>query len=158
MNYFNNLYTLIEIAINNGVEDRRLPILSRFLNEKNVYAIQKDYPELTKFIPYCRWYVIQDRNVMAMSAYIYDVYKKTGLLPSLEDYDINPDIEKLEHWQYINPLVFEINPESGFEFAEKYKKEIEKFINYGLIIYEDNSYRLSDKGRDISNSVLCEFV
>ena len=46
----------------------------------------------------------------------------------------------------------------GFEIEEKYKKEIDKFINYGLIIYEDNSYRLSDKGRDISNSVLCEFV
>lgn len=119
MNYFNNLYTLIEIAINNGIGDNRLAILSRLLNEKNVYSIQKDYPELVKFIPYCRWYIVQGRNVLAMSAYVYDVYKKTGLLPSLDDYDINPDIEKLEHWQYINPLVFEINPESGFDFAEK---------------------------------------
>ena len=59
------------------------------------------------------------RNMLAMSAYIYDVYRDTGILPNIEDCDINPDTEKLEHWQYINPIVFEINPETGFDFAEK---------------------------------------
>lgn len=119
MNYFNNLYTLIEIAINNNIEDNKISALSKYLNEKDIYSIKEKYPELTKFIPYCRWYLIQGRNVLAMSAYVYDMYKKTGLLPSLNDYDINPDTEKLEHWQYINPLMFEINPESDFEFAEE---------------------------------------
>lgn len=56
--------------------------------------------------------------MLAMSAYIYDVYTETGLLPNLEDVDIDPNTEKLEHWQYINPLVFEINPETGFDFAK----------------------------------------
>ena len=119
MNYFNNLYTLIEIAINNNIEDNKISALSKYLNEKDIYSIKEKYPELTKFIPYCRWYLIQGRNVLAMSAYVYDMYKKTGLLPSLNDYDINPNTEKLEHWQYINPLMFEINPESDFEFAEE---------------------------------------
>lgn len=54
-----------------------------------------------------------------MSAYIYDLYKDTGLLPNLDDIDLNPSIEKLEHWQYISPLSFEINPDADFEFAEK---------------------------------------
>ena len=123
MNYFDNLYTLIEIAINHNIEDAKIGALSKYLNDKNVYSIKENYPELTKFIPYCRWYIIQGRNILAMSAYIYDVYKTTGLLPSLDDFDVNPDVEKLEHWQYINPLIFEINPESGFEFAEKIFKD-----------------------------------
>lgn len=118
MNYFGNLYTLIEIAINNNVEDGRLGTLSRILNKKDIYVLKEKFPELEKFIPYCSWYVIQGKNMLAMSAYLYDIYKQTGILPNMQEIDINPDIEKLEHWQYINPLIFEINPESGFEFAE----------------------------------------
>lgn len=118
MNYFDSLYTLIEIAMNHNIEGRDLSTLSKFLNEKNLYSIKEKFPELVKFIPYCDWYVLQGRNVLAMSAYIYDVYKQTGLLPEVNDSDINPDIEKLEHWQYVNPLVFQINPDNGFDFAE----------------------------------------
>lgn len=119
MNYFGNLYTLIEIAINHNIDNARISPLSIYLNKKDLFSIKEKYPELVKFIPYCRWYVIQGRNVLAMSAYIYDMYKQTGLLPNIDEFDINPDVEKLEHWQYINPLVFEINPETEFEFAEK---------------------------------------
>lgn len=119
MNYFGNLYTLIEIAINHNIDNARISPLSMYLNKKDLFSIKEKYPELVKFIPYCRWYVIQGRNVLAMSAYIYDMYKQTGLLPNIDEFDINPDIEKLEYWQYINPLVFEINPETEFEFAEK---------------------------------------
>ena len=32
---------------------------------------------------------------------------------------INPDKNKLEYWQYIPPICFNINPNEGFEFAEK---------------------------------------
>lgn len=117
MNYFNNLYTLVEIAINNNISN--ISTLSYYLHKKDTNAIKEKFPELSKFIPYCGWYVIQGKNMLAMSAYLYDVYKETGLLPNLEDFDINPDTEKLEHWQYINPLVFEINPDTGFEFAKK---------------------------------------
>lgn len=119
MNYFGTLYTLIEIAINHNIESGKLGRLSLYMHEKDLFSIKENYPEISKFIPYCNWYVIQGRNVLAMSAYIYDVYKQTGLLPNVEDIDINPNTEKLEHWQYINPLVFEINPESGFDFVEK---------------------------------------
>lgn len=118
MNYLDNLYTLPEIAINNNINMNRISVLSKFMNEKNIDAIKRNFPELNKFIPYCSWFIIQDKNVLAMSAYIYDLYKTTGLLPNLEDFDINPDTNRLEHWQYINPLIFEINPESGFDFAK----------------------------------------
>lgn len=125
MNYFDSLYTLVEIAINNNIKDSRLIALYHYLDEKKIEDIRQKFPELSKFIPYCKWYRIQGKNVLAMSAYIYDVYKDTGLLPNLENYDLNPDIEKLEHWQYVNPLVFEMNPETDFEFA----KEIFKNCN-----------------------------
>lgn len=123
MNYFDSLYTLIEIAINNNVDSKKINSLSYYLNKKDIDSIRQKFPELLKFIPYCKWYVIQEKNILAMSAYIYDVYRDTGLLPNLDNFDINPDIDKLEHWQYINPLVFEINPETGFEFAKKIYKD-----------------------------------
>lgn len=119
MNYFNNLYTLIEIAINHNIDENRIGSLSRYLNNKDLVSVREKFPKLAKFIPYCSWYVIQGRNMLAMSAYIYDMYKQTGILPDLNDADVNPDINKLEHWEYINPIMFEINPDSGFEFAEK---------------------------------------
>lgn len=118
MNYFNNLYTLIEIAINNNIDKSRLSVLTRFMNKKDIEAIRRNFPELKKFLPYCNWYSIQGKNMLAMAAYVYDLYKESGLLPDLDNYDINPDINKLEHWQYINPIVFEINPETGFDFAK----------------------------------------
>lgn len=123
MNYFDSLYTLIEIAINNNIEQKDIPSLSYYLNQKDITSIKEKFPKLSKFIPYCKWYHIQDRNVLAMSAYIYDIYKDTGLLPNLDSFDINPDIERLEHWEYVNPLIFEINPDTQFEFANNIYKD-----------------------------------
>lgn len=123
MNYFNNLYTLVEIAINNNVDRKKMGTLTRLLNEKNIETIRKSFPEIEKFVPYCNWYVINDKNMLCMNAYTYDLYRDTGLLPSLENYDINPDVEKKEHWMYNNPIMFEINPEEGFEFAERIYKD-----------------------------------
>lgn len=119
MNYFNNIYTIIEIALNNNLSKEKMRMLKRYLNEKDKQKINNKIPELSKFLPYCDWYVIQEKNMLCMSAYCYDLYKETGILPNLEDFDIDPNTSKLEHWQYINPIVFEINPDSGFEFAEK---------------------------------------
>lgn len=123
MNYFDSLYTLVEIAINNNVPEDKMFALSYYLGTKDIEKIKANFPELCKFIPYCKWYVIQNKNMLAMSAYIYDVYRNTGLLPNLDNYDFNPDINKLEHWQYINPLIFEINPETQFEFADNIFKD-----------------------------------
>lgn len=119
MKFINNLYTLIEIGINNNYTENQLKQLSLIMNKKNLNEIREIFPELTKFLPYCNWYIINNKNVLAMSAYIYDMYKNIGLLPDLENYDMDSSIEKLEHWQYINPYMFEINPNTGFEFAEK---------------------------------------
>lgn len=46
----------------------------------------------------------------------------------------------------------------GTEIKEKFGKELDKFINLGLMEYKDGNYVLTSKGIDISNSVLCEFV
>ena len=117
--FFGNLYTLLEIAINNNFDFNELQRLTKYMNDKNIEKIKVSFPVLQKFIPYCKWYVLKKKNILAMSAYIYDLYKETGLLPDLNNYDFEPDINKLEHWQYENPYVYEINPNTGFEFAEK---------------------------------------
>ena len=39
-----------------------------------------------------------------------------------------------------------------------YKAEIEKFIEYGFLVRNNGFIRFSDKGRNVSNSILCEFV
>lgn len=44
------------------------------------------------------------------------------------------------------------------DFYTSYKDIIDKFIKNDLMIYENNSYKLSKKGLDISNSIMCEFV
>ena len=123
MNYFDSLYTFIEIAINNNIDKSRISSLSYYLNKKDIEKIKENFPEISKFIPYCKWYSIQGKNMLAMSAYIYDMYKDTGILPNLDNYDINPDIERLEYWQYVNPMMFEINPETQFEFAKNIYKD-----------------------------------
>lgn len=158
MRYLSNLYTFIEIGISYGLEKNKLGELSHLLNNKDLDSVKKKFPDLAKFIPYCRWYVINNRNMLAMSAYMYDIYTETGILPNLDDFDFNPDTSKLEHWEYINPLVFEINPSTDFEFAEEYfpgcdiwnlflsgcarmdyyegqKVELEKRIKYAIVEY-----------------------
>ena len=120
MNYFDGLYTFIEIAINNNIPEEDISMLRRFLDNKEIGKIQEKFPKLAKFIPYCDWYIVQKKNMLCMPAYYYDTYQATGLLPNLENFDMNPDVYKLEHWQYINPIMFEINPETGFDFAKKF--------------------------------------
>ncbi len=46
----------------------------------------------------------------------------------------------------------------GTEIESIYGETIDKFIKGGFIVSENNCYRFTDKGRDVSNSVLCEFV
>lgn len=123
MNFMNNLYTLIEIGINNGISENKLKRLSFLMNKKDIDRIVEEFSSLSRFIPYCNWYIISNRNVLAMSAYIYDLYKDTGFLPDIENYDLEPDIDKLEHWQYINPYMVEIDPNSDFEFAKDIFKD-----------------------------------
>lgn len=118
MNFFSNLYSLLEIGINNNLNAEQLKRLSFLMQKKDIDRIVEEFPNFEKFIPYCNWYIIKNRNILAMSAYIYDLYKDTGFLPDINNYDLEPNIEKLEHWQYINPYMIEIDPNSGFDFAK----------------------------------------
>ncbi len=44
------------------------------------------------------------------------------------------------------------------DIKEIYAKELEKFLSLGLMKYSGGRYSLTQKGIDVSNSVLCEFV
>lgn len=46
----------------------------------------------------------------------------------------------------------------GRGISEIYGAELKKFTEAGLILFDGKSYRFSDRGRDVSNSILCEFV
>lgn len=46
----------------------------------------------------------------------------------------------------------------GESFFDVYKTEIEKHINNGLLIKEEKNIRLSDKGLDLANYVMSDFV
>ncbi len=48
--------------------------------------------------------------------------------------------------------------EFGKNLEEVYGKEIKKHIKNGLLIEDNNIIRLSDRGLDLSNYVLCDFV
>ena len=44
------------------------------------------------------------------------------------------------------------------EIKDVYKKEIDKFLKLELLEYKDGFLSLTDRGIDISNSVMCEFI
>ena len=46
----------------------------------------------------------------------------------------------------------------GFDFAENYASEICKFTQGGFLMLSDNRCYLTDKGIDVSNSIMCEFL
>lgn len=46
----------------------------------------------------------------------------------------------------------------GKSVDELYSHELERFINGGFIIRKNGRIALTDSGRDVSNSILCEFV
>lgn len=46
----------------------------------------------------------------------------------------------------------------NIEISEIYKEQLSKFINLKLMKESDDRYFLTDKGMDISNSIMCEFI
>ena len=59
MNYFEGLYTFIEIAIHNNIPQNDMKKLVRFVKNKQKEKIEENFPQLAKFIPDCDWDVIQ---------------------------------------------------------------------------------------------------
>ena len=80
------------------------------------------------------------------------------------------DGEILSHRDKISEFIFmgmrmnegisenEFERRFGTQIHEMYGAELDKFINGGFIIYENGRYKFTDKGRNVSNSILCEFV
>jgi len=46
----------------------------------------------------------------------------------------------------------------GISFFEVYKDVIEKHLNNGLLLRENEVIYLSEKGLDLANTVMCDFV
>ena len=51
----------------------------------------------------------------------------------------------------------EFNRRYNVDFRKKYKEEIKKFKELGLLELDENC-RLTKEGLSVSNSVMCEFV
>lgn len=120
-NIFDGLYTLIEIAIHHGYKDKDITRLKTLISLNNIEKIKEVFPDLEVFLPYCKYYKKRKgkkvENYLAMSAELYDNYILTGLLPDLNVYDYESNIEKLEHWEYNPPLKVEFDPITNWDFA-----------------------------------------
>ena len=44
------------------------------------------------------------------------------------------------------------------EFCDKYQKQVEDLVERGLLLVDEKSVRLTQKGREISNSVFLEIL
>lgn len=127
MTFFNGLYTLQDIAIHHNFDGTELASLTKLSNSKNIQAIAQKCPSLRKFIPYCKCYEKNGRNVYAMPAYIYDLYMQTGLLIDIDIYDTQPNKEKLNYWEYTPTINLELNLSNDWDFAtEVYKEKNQK--------------------------------
>ena len=52
----------------------------------------------------------------------------------------------------------DVKDKYNLEFENKYKKQIEKLTELKLIDLDDEGMKLTQKGREISNSVFVEFM
>ena len=46
----------------------------------------------------------------------------------------------------------------GVEFCDKYKKQVEDLVERGLLSVDEENIKLTQKGREISNSVFLEIL
>jgi len=46
----------------------------------------------------------------------------------------------------------------GTDMTDMFKMQLEKFVSLGLMNFDGNNYSLTERGIDISNSILCEFM
>ena len=54
--------------------------------------------------------------------------------------------------------IYEFKRRFGISIQDKYVEILDKFKNGGFIEMADGCIRFTDKGRDVSNSILCEFA
>ena len=116
----------------------------------------------------CREYI-----GLGAAAHSYDGEGRCFNTSDLSEYisgNFNKNSEKLTREDKISEFIFmgmrmekgidrsEFFKRFGTEIENIYGETIDKFIKGGFIVQENSCYRFTDKGRDVSNSVLCEFV
>ena len=110
---------------------------------------------------------------VGLSAHSYDGNRRYFNTPNLSEYldgSFEKDGEVLTEADKISEFIImgmrmdkgisraEFKKRFSFDIEENYASELHKFQEYGLIVCENDSYKFTDEGRNISNSVLCEFV
>ena len=95
-------------------------------------------------------------NTSEIQEYLNGFYHKEETLLSVDDKISEYIIMRLRLTEGI-PLE-EFKKRFNIDFYEKYKELIDKFTNADFMKYEDNSYKLTENGFDISNSIMCEFI
>ena len=118
MNFLSGIYTLLEIAINYNFSDEDIEDLKFLLDNHKEKQIPNYFPILAPFLPYCKYYKIDGKKYYGMPAYIYDTYQKIGIFPDSDIADVEPQVDKLEYWQYVPSNVFSIETQNGFDFAK----------------------------------------
>lgn len=122
MNFLNGIYTLLEIAINYNFNDEDMEDLKFLLDNNREKIIPQRFPILENFLPYCKYYNINGNKYFGMPAYVYDTYQKLGIFPESENVDIEPQTDKLEYWQYVPCNIYNIETQTGFDFAKNQYK------------------------------------
>lgn len=96
-------------------------------------------------------------NVSSMEKYLNGIYSEN-------EPDILTREDKIGEFMIMGLRMNEGISEDEFKirFGEKiedlYSKQLNKFIRLGLINYNNKRYMLTERGFDLSNSILCEFL
>lgn len=85
--------------------------------------------------------------------------------PSLKSFEENLTPEQILEEEIILALrlkaginIEEINKKFKIDFSKKYKKIIEKYINFGLLSFADNNIHLTEAGFLLSNEIMSDFI
>lgn len=100
------------------------------------------------------------------NTYSYKNYKKmifSGQLPIGNTYDLSPDDRLKERIMMGFRLargieIEEINRNYGIDFLQRYSKQIHKFEKLKLLKVNDGRVFLNNKGMNVSNSIICDFI
>ena len=100
-------------------------------------------------------------NHAGLDAYLAEL--EAGRLPFAEEHTISADEAAFEtvmlELRLVDGIDFSVfERKHGFNFLSKYNKQVEKFIYQGLMKKTNFSVSLTEKGMDLQNTVLMDFM
>lgn len=100
-------------------------------------------------------------NISSIEEYIQKINNNESII---DEETINSDIDNIEEYMFMNlRMIKGINEDEFYRKFNRYidsiyKDVIEKHINNGLLIRDKNRIFLSDKGIELSNYVMSDFI